>query len=174
MIASVPSEMASVGLILTYTLTWIVINVANVDAEKKFEVAEGYNMHELPPTDGEPLLIQASINLRNILDVSEKQQLITIETTLRFFWKDKRVRPVKKFLEFSDSLGQYTTLNPNMAHKFWMPDIFIDKAKAVRKPTYFTQPASLRVYNDSTLRYSARMNYDVACIMDFHRYVPFV
>jgi len=27
-----------------------------------------------------------------------------------------------------------------------------------------------RVYPDSTLRYSSRMNFDVACAMDFHRF----
>ena len=32
-------------------------------------------------------LQRASINLRNILDVSEKEQLVSMETTLRLFWK---------------------------------------------------------------------------------------
>ena len=32
-------------------------------------------------------LPRASINLRNILDVSEKEQLVSLETTLRLFWK---------------------------------------------------------------------------------------
>ena len=43
------------------------------------------------------------------------------------------------------------------------------KAKAVRTPTYYTKPASLRVYNDSMIRYSSRFNFDIACNMDFHR-----
>ena len=51
-----------------------------------------------------------------------------------------------------------------------MPDVFIDQAKALRVPTYYTKPASLRVYSDSTIRYSSRINYDVACNMDFHRF----
>ena len=37
-----------------------------------------------------------------------------------------------------------------------MPDVFIDQAKALRTPTYYIKPASLRVYNDSTIRYSSR------------------
>ena len=52
-----------------------------------------------------------------------------------------------------------------------MPDIFIDKAKSVRKPVFFIPPAYLRLYNDSLVKYSARMNYDVACPMDFKRSV---
>ena len=49
-------------------------------------------------------------------------------------------------------------------------DIFIDRAKDVRGPTYFKTPASIRVYNDSRLRFSKRINFDVACPMDFHLY----
>ena len=36
---------------------------------------------------GTPLQINASINLRNILDVAEKEQIISLETTLRLYWK---------------------------------------------------------------------------------------
>ena len=32
------------------------------------------------------------------------------------------------------------------------------------------KPAYLRVYNDSMLKYSARVNYDVACPMHFEKY----
>ena len=56
-----------------------------------------------------------------------------------------------------------------MAKQIWMPDIYIDKAKDVRKPAYFTQAAYLRLYNNSLIKYSARLNYDVACPMDFCR-----
>ena len=31
--------------------------------------------------------MQASINLRNILEVREKEQLVSLETTLRLYWK---------------------------------------------------------------------------------------
>ena len=37
--------------------------------------------------DNGPVIIAASINLRNILDVGERQQLISLETTLRLYWK---------------------------------------------------------------------------------------
>ena len=73
-------------------------------------------------------------------------------------------------MDSEDSIGPYITLNPSRASKFWMPDVFIDQAKALRTPTYYTKPASLRIYNDSTIRYSSRINYDVACNMDFHRF----
>ena len=33
------------------------------------------------------MTISASINLRNILGVGEKEQIISLETTLRLYWK---------------------------------------------------------------------------------------
>ena len=57
-------------------------------AEHKVIFNEGYSVNERPPTKhGEPLLIESSINLRNILDVAEKEQIISLETTLRLYWK---------------------------------------------------------------------------------------
>lgn len=57
-------------------------------AQPKLNFSQDYDKHELPPSaDQKPVLIRASINLRNILDVAEKQQLISLETTLRLYWK---------------------------------------------------------------------------------------
>ena len=70
--------------------------------------------------------------------------------------QDDRIQPKAKFLDSEDSIGPYLTLNPSQAALFWMPDVFIDQAKALRNPTFYTKPASLRVYNDSTIRYSSR------------------
>ena len=141
-------------------LPFLLTTLALARGEHKVSFSESYNANERPPTEKNgPLLIEASINLRNILDVAEKEQIISLETTLRLYWKDSRVKPKEKFLDSEDSLGRYLTLNPSRASKFWMPDVFIDQAKALRVPTYYTKPASLRVYNDSTIRYSSRSAY---------------
>ena len=84
--------------------------------------------------------------------------------------QDPRIRPVARHMDTTNDMGTFVTLSPSMAARIWMPDVFIDQAKAVRTPKYHTKPASLRVYNDSTVRYSSRFNFDVACNMDFHRY----
>ena len=136
---------------------------------KKFLLEPGYDYHELPPSPAMPLLVEASINFSNILEVLETQQLISLETSLRLYWMDSRVKPARSFLEWNDSCGQYVSLNPEFASMIWMPDIFIDKARAIRKPSYFTKAAYLRLYNNSLIKYSARFNFDVACSMDFHR-----
>ena len=40
----------------------------------------------------------------------------------------------------------------------------------MRFPAYKVKPAYVRIYNDSLLKYSARVNYDVACPMHFEKY----
>ena len=151
-------------------ITLIVVSIY-AQPNKKFTLEPGYDFHELPPSHGKPLLVEASINFSNILEVLETQQLISIETSLRLYWKDSRVKPVQSFLESNDSSGQYVSLNPEFASLIWMPDIFIDKTRSIRKPAYFTQAAYLRLYNNSLIKYSARFNFDVGCSMDFHRSV---
>ena len=47
---------------------------------------------------------------------------------------------------------------------------FSFQAKELRIPTYFVRPASIRIYNDSQIRYATRVNFDVACKMEFQYY----
>ena len=68
----------------------IVSHLVGGKADSKVVFTEDYSVHERPPTkEGEPVLIEASINLRNILDVAEKEQIVSLETTLRLYWKVK-------------------------------------------------------------------------------------
>ena len=70
--------------------TWCLLTVlaSLAAAEHKVIFSENYSLHERPPTpEGKPVEIDASINLRNILDVAEKEQIISLETTLRLYWK---------------------------------------------------------------------------------------
>jgi len=124
-----------------------------------------YNKNEMPPShDGKPLLVNVSLNLRNILEVNEKAQYISLETSLRMYWKDERIK--------GTPLGndEFVNVNGKAIDNFWVPDVFIDQARTLREPTFHTKPATVRVYADGTIRYSSRVNYDVACAMDFHRY----
>ena len=61
-------------------------------------------------------------------------------------------------------------MNRDPARDFWFPDVYIDKAKAVRKPTYEIPPAYLRIYPSGRFLYSARVNYDISCPMNFKFY----
>ena len=74
---------------MKYLFLFIMVShVLGTKGDSKVEFTEDYSLHERPPTkEGEPVLIEASINLRNILDVAEKEQIISLETTLRLYWK---------------------------------------------------------------------------------------
>ena len=131
----------------------------------KIHFAQNYSIHEAPIySKDRPIDVNFTINLRNILEVNEVSQLISVETSVRMMWKDYRVHA-----ELEKDVD-YVTLNPSAVERFWVPDIFIDRSKSVRVPSYYTTPASLRVYNDHILRYSSRINFDVACSMDFHAF----
>ena len=58
------------------------------------------------------------VNLRNVLEVNEVSQIVTLETTIRMFWTDSRVKV--KPGSFSSELD-YVTLNPKAAGNFWIP-----------------------------------------------------
>ena len=131
----------------------------------RVHIEPNYNIHEAPIRNNSgPIDVNFTMNLRNILEVNEVAQIISLETSIRMFWKDWRVRADL------EPKTKYMTLNPSAAKHFWIPDIFIDRSKMVRVPTYYVQPASLRIYQDQTLRYSSRVNFDVACTMDFHKF----
>ena len=78
-----------------------------------------YSIHEAPVVEqDQPLLVNFSINLRNVLGVNEKEQLISLETSLRMFWRDPRVRLNPAALErdgSSSSKRDYITLNPRVS-----------------------------------------------------------
>ena len=65
----------------------------------KFTLTSNYNKEETPPSGEDPLLISASINLRNIFEVSETKQQISLDTTLRFYWRDIRITPEQSHLK---------------------------------------------------------------------------
>jgi len=135
------------------------------------EFQPGYAVDERPA--GRPLEVNVSLNLRNIIEVSEKEQTISLDITLRMFWRDDRLS-----FNYSGNFPRDLTHN-NLSYivqtgdeigKFWLPDLFVDEAIMVRNPTYKVPPESLRLYEDSSLRFSKRLNFDVACMMDFTRY----
>ena len=140
-------------------------NFGNTHFHPKIHFQPNYSIHEAPIyKKNVPIDVNFTINLRNILEVNEVSQLISVETSVRMMWKDYRVHAEL------EKDAEYVPLNPKAAEHFWIPDIFIDRSKSVRVPRYYVNPASIRVYRDHILRYSSRINFDVACSMDFHAF----
>jgi len=152
------SSLATLMLILP-------VAICDISALRDITFNSNYNKNEMPvPHDGQPLKVNVSLNLRNIFEVNEKAQYITLETSLRMYWKDERITSVP----IGDN--EFVNVNGKEIGNFWIPDIFIDQAKALRTPNFYVNPSTIRVYPDHTIRYSSRVNYDVACNMDFHRF----
>ena len=79
----------------------------------KVELSPAYSIHEAPTQqDGVPLDVNFTINLRNVIEVNEKAQIISLETSIRMFWKDFRV------YEHMEEGKEYITLNPKAAEHF--------------------------------------------------------
>ena len=88
------------------------------------------------------------MNVRNIFEVNEKAQYITLETSIRMIWIDERVRSNPK----PNSGVDFVSINGDQIHKFWVPDIFIDQAVKTRNPKVHVMPATLRVFPNGLIR----------------------
>ena len=98
------------------------------------------------------------MNLRNILEVNEKSQFVSLETSLRMLWTDPRV-------DIKDNNDQgFVTLNGDAVDRFWIPDLFIDQAKSLRSPAFMVKPASLRIHKGGLMRYVQPQCQIVSCI----------
>lgn len=84
-----------------------------------FDLEEGYDKYEVPKDamlQDSPLPVNFSLNLRNILGVDEKASQISLEISLRMFWKDHRVKPVGL-----SSSEEYAIISPSAFNQFWIP-----------------------------------------------------
>ena len=151
----------------------------------QFEIPPGYLKHIPPPKleSQDKLQIWASLNLRNIINLSQSNQMISIEASLNLFWYDNRIKVNIDLLHGKDDHGTYLTLNDDNARAFWTPDLYIDGVRNMRGPKkvkYFTAPISWRLYSSklakpappTLVRYSSRMNMDLGCKMNFEEF-PF-
>ena len=83
------------------------------------------------------------------MEVNEKAQYITLETSIRMYWVDTRLSSKPKH----NSGVDFVSLNGADINRFWIPDIFIDQAKSTRTPSVQIKPATLRVYPNGVVRY---------------------
>merc|ERR550534_328593 len=164
--------------LLFLMLMVVLVKSQDISSQVNFPGGEGsYNNQELPPHDDDtgPFLVQASVNIRNLVDLREVTQDLTVDMSVNLFWYDTRVEPNEKFLHGRDAKGRYLTLTPKYADMLWTPDVYIENLKDMRGPSdinYFVKPISMRMYEDGLIRYSSRINFDIDCPMDFHKF-PF-
>ena len=66
-------------LLLTAFISWS-------EGVHKIEKSDDYDLNHKPAV--KPLLVNASLNLRNIIGISEREQTISLEMTLRIYDED--------------------------------------------------------------------------------------
>ncbi|XP_046397112.1 glycine receptor subunit alpha-4-like [Ischnura elegans] len=130
-------------------------------------VPDGYSVHEPPPLiDGKAVPVEFSVSVKNIPDVNELKQELSVEMNLRIYWRDTRLS--------TPDLGNqssYVSVNPTiLLSKIWVPDVYTDYAKGVTSQKILSPPVSLRIYPNGTVRYSARFTMHFACPMEFRMY----
>ena len=90
-----------------------------------FELCQAFEKVSLAP--GTPLIVHISISLRNILDIDELRQIITLETTMRLYWQDPRLNVTHLLPSDRTNLEDYILLHPDAAKYIWFPDIYIGR-----------------------------------------------
>ena len=69
--------------------------ICRVSADHRLDIPENYHPHmrPLPMDEEKPLDLVVVLNLRNIVDISETKQKITVEAaSLKLFWTDKNIK----------------------------------------------------------------------------------
>ena len=108
--------------------------------------------------------------LKNVNKICEISlfQAISLESTIRMRWFDTRITLTNTSdLAYKTSEGRYLLFNRDPVRELWFPDVFIPRAKDVRVPAYKILPSYLRIYDSGLMMYSARVNYDLSCPMNF-------
>ena len=158
------------GMNLLPTFTFLCL-LKYIKVTRNMKILPGDDMEEKPP--GRPLIVNTSLNLRNIIEVSEVEQTITLEITLSMYWRDDRLNLTSSAWLSRDPSHynlSYKVQTREQIDNIWIPDMFLDEAIAVRNSTYKVATEYLRLYEDSSLKFSKRFNFDVACRMDFRKY----
>ncbi|XP_071450137.1 glycine receptor subunit alpha-2-like [Hetaerina americana] len=133
-----------------------------------------YSIHEPPSLiNGNPVPIQFSVSLKNIPELNELKQMLSIEMNLRIYWQDIRLQNGTDALfenEIGYSLHNYISFNSEILSKIWVPDIYTDYAARITAQEILRKPLSIRLYPNATIRYSARITTELSCPMDFKMY----
>ena len=141
---------------LVFLLLFIKIGsgAVNDQVSDKIMLAANYSKEKLPPTDdNQPVIVEASSYVGNILDVMDKKQQISLEIILRFFWTDRRLTPRQEYLTGKDPKGTYVNVHPSIIEHVWMPDAYIDEVLTIRTPKYVVEPASFRCVKEKSKSY---------------------
>ncbi len=147
----------------------LIVQIGGTGSQVTGVLPDDYDKNETPKSGeaGMPLVVNVSIGLERIFDVTEKTQMISIDTFVRMSWIDPRV---KISLPPNDTVGFVTSSRDSLRDILWLPDIYIMKMKDIRKPSFSLLPQYFRIFPGGRVDHSMLSNYDLHCPMDFSWY----
>ncbi|OTF77173.1 hypothetical protein BLA29_000402 [Euroglyphus maynei] len=122
-----------------------------------------YNKDIRPDYGGQPLIVNVTVAIHDIYDISEVNMDFTIDVHFRQYWRDSR-------LEFSP-IGNITRLfmGGDFHELIWLPDTFFLNGKSLQthKSTASIRSNTLIELDcNGTILYSTRMTVVASCPMD--------
>ena len=104
---------------------FLIYLICRVSADHPLDIPENYHPHmrPLPMDEEKPLDLVVVLNLRNIVDISETKQKITLEASLKLFWTDKNIKIKKDVTKYDGGDEEYIVLDSSFSKNIWIPDI---------------------------------------------------
>eukprot|EP00439_Symbiodinium_sp_Y106_P059905 s513_g8.t2 len=118
--------------------------------------------HRTSGANGPPVEVRIQLYLAAIVQVDQKQQLLSVEGYFRQEWRDERLNSSADVGDCEDPI----TLDLPV-RGIWQPDIYFDNS--IRE---WYGVGSMRIYPDARVWRSVRFNHLMRCPMSFHR-LPF-
>ncbi|XP_025411453.1 glycine receptor subunit alpha-4-like isoform X3 [Sipha flava] len=130
-----------------------------VRSKDLYEMETEYSKN-MPP--GKDVDVSLSLHINRISGVDESKEEIALDVFLHVYWEDPRIRIL-------DNTSQ-VELTWDKDPRFWIPDLYIRQLREMKVLTLFQDIASIRLYNNSTLRISIGATIIIKCDMDFVLY----
>ncbi|XP_064095516.1 glycine receptor subunit alpha-4-like isoform X1 [Macrobrachium nipponense] len=125
-----------------------------------------------PPTErGKPVQVEFTMYIQDINSINAADMDFRIDLFLHMTWEDPRLNLTRiNFVEGRQNEHDYITLPAYAIDYIWTPDPYVTNSKdsAITKLT--TTYASLTLYRNHTIRYSARVYSIIGCQMEFREY----
>ncbi|XP_076056276.1 glycine receptor subunit alpha alkaliphile [Oratosquilla oratoria] len=127
-----------------------------------------------PPTDNkDPTQVSFAIFVQDINSINAEDMDFRVDLFLHMTWEDARLMTTNvTFVEANkkDDDYEYITLPSYVIDHIWTPDPFVTNSKDAAITKLTTTYASVTLFKNQTVRYSARVYSIVACQMEFIQY----
>ncbi|XP_069998571.1 glycine receptor subunit alpha-4-like [Penaeus vannamei] len=125
-----------------------------------------------PPTDRErPVQVEFTMFVQDINSINAADMDFRVDLFLHMSWEDTRLNLTGlKFIAGRQGEDDYLSLPAYVIDFIWVPDPYVTNSKDAAITKLTTTYASVTLYKNHTIRYSARVYSIIGCQMEFHEY----